>query len=139
MRNWTPGNKPVRLLLDTHAFIWWLAGDERLPTRLREAIADEGNAIFISAASAWEIATKYRIGKLPAAARIVADIDAVILDQGFKELAVAVSHGRAAGMLPGLHRDPFDRMLIAQAMIEEMVLVSNEQLFDNYGVQRLWQ
>lgn len=129
----------MRLLLDTHAFLWWLAGDERLPSRLREAIADEGNAIFISAASVWEIATKHRIGKLPDVAEIVADIDTVILDQGFKELPIAVAHGRAAGMLPGPHRDPFDRMLIAQAMIEEMVLVSNEQLFDNYGVQRLWQ
>lgn len=128
----------MRLLLDTHAFLWWLAGNERLPIRIRNAMADEGNAIYVSAASAWEIATKHRIGKLPYVGEIVADFEGFILGQGFKELPVAVAHGRAAGMLPGQHRDPFDRMLIAQAMIEEMILVSNEELFDAYGVQRLW-
>jgi PIN domain nuclease of toxin-antitoxin system len=129
----------VRLLLDTHAVLWWFAGDERLPPHIRDAIFDEGNTIFISAASAWEIATKHRMGKLPDVAYIVADPSSVITDQGFKELPITLAHGRAAGMLPGPHRDPFDRMLIAQAMIEDMVLVSNEQLFDSYGVQRLWQ
>ena len=129
----------MRLLLDTHALLWWFAGDERLPPPIRDAIFDEGNTIFVSAASAWEIATKHRIGKLPDAAYIVADPRGVIASQGFKELPVTVAHGRTAGMLPGSHRDPFDRMLIAQAMIEDMVLVSNEYLFDGYGVQRLWQ
>lgn len=110
-----------------------------MPLDLRDTIADQNNAIFVSAASAWEIATKHRIGKLPGASEIVADLDAVLSGQGFKELSITVKHGRTAGNLPGPHRDPFDRMLIAQAMIEDMVLVSNEQLFDGYGVQRLWQ
>jgi PIN domain nuclease of toxin-antitoxin system len=128
----------VRLLLDTHAFLWWLVDDERLPRAAHDAIAEPGNSIFVSAASIWEIATKHRIGKLAHAGEIVADVDSAILGQGFKELPISVSHGRTAGMLPGPHKDPFDRMLIAQAMTETMVLVSNEQLFDAYGVQRLW-
>jgi len=129
----------VRLLLDTHALLWWLLGDERMPPKLRNTIWDEGNSIYVSAASAWEIATKHRIGKLPDIAEIIADFDTVMAEQGFKEMPIAVKHGRTAGALPGLHRDPFDRILIAQAMIEDMVLISNEQLFDSYGVQRLWQ
>jgi PIN domain nuclease of toxin-antitoxin system len=128
----------LRLLLDTHAFLWWLAGDNRLPQAIRDAIAHEDNLIFVSAASGWEIATKYRIGKLPDMAAIVTDLDAAINEQGFKELPVSLRHGQAAGSLPGSHRDPFDRMLIAQAMIENMTLISNEKLFDGYAVRRLW-
>jgi len=128
----------LRLLLDTHALLWWLAGDEALSVPARTAIADEGNSVFISAASAWEITAKHRIGKLPGVAAIVADIDRIILDQGFIGLPVSIRHGQTAGALPGPHRDPFDRMLIAQAMLEQLVLVSNEQPFDVYGVTRLW-
>ena len=127
----------MRLLLDTHAFLWWLAGDEALSDTARTAIADEGNEIFVSAASAWEITTKHRIGKLPGAAAIVADLDAVISSQGFIGLPIGVRHGQVAGALPGPHRDPFDRMLVAQAMLENLVLVSNEQAFDAYGAARM--
>jgi PIN domain nuclease of toxin-antitoxin system len=128
----------LRLLLDTHALLWWLAGNEALSVPARTAIADEGNSVFISAASAWEITTKHRIGKLPGVAAIVGDIDGIIRDQGFIGLPVSIRHGQAAGALPGPHRDPFDRMLMAQAMLEQLVLVSNEQPFDVYGVTRLW-
>ncbi len=128
----------MRLLLDTHAFLWWLAGDEQLSSSARNAIADQDNDVFVSAASAWEIATKYRIGKLPAVAAIVADIDKVLLDQSFIGLPISIRHGQAGGALPGPHRDPFDRMLIAQAMLEDLTLVSNELAFDAYGVRRLW-
>ncbi len=128
----------MRLLLDTHAFLWWLAGDEALSSAARAAIADDANGVFVSAASAWEIATNYRIGKLPGVAAVVADLDGAIADQGFVALPIGVRHGQAAGALPGPHRDPFDRMLIAQAMLENLVLVSNEQPFDAYGVARLW-
>jgi PIN domain nuclease of toxin-antitoxin system len=128
----------MRLLLDTHAFLWWLAGDDALSAAARAAIADEANGVFVSAASAWEIATKHRIGKLPGVAAIVADLDGAIADQGFAGLPISVRHGLAAGVLPGPHRDPLDRMLIAQAMMENLVLVSNEQPFDAYGVARLW-
>ncbi len=128
----------MKLLLDTHAFLWWVVGDHALSAAASRAIADEDNTIFISAASAWEITTKYRLGKLPGVAAIVADLDAAISDQGFSGLAVSVRHGQAAGALPGPHRDPFDRMLIAQAMLDQLVLVSNERPFDSYGVARLW-
>jgi PIN domain nuclease of toxin-antitoxin system len=128
----------LRLLLDTHAFLWWLGGDAALSVRAREAIADIANDIFVSAASGWEIATKHRIGKLPGVAVIVVDLDGAISDQGFHGLPISVRHGQIAGALPGAHRDPFDRMLIAQAMQENLALVSDEQIFDRFGVARLW-
>lgn len=128
----------MRLLLDTHALIWWLAGDAALSVAAQEAIGDEANAVFVSAASAWEIATKHRIGKLPAAAELVADLDGVIAEQGFSSLPISLRHGQLAGGLAGPHRDPFDRMLIAQALQEQLILVSNEQIFGAYGVGRLW-
>ena len=128
----------MRLLLDTHALLWWLAGDDALSIAARTAVADEGNSIFVSAASAWEIATKHRLGKLPGVGAIVADLAATTDSQGFSHLPISVSHGQVAGALPGPHRDPFDRMLIAQAMVEGLVLVSNEVPFDVYGVARLW-
>jgi PIN domain nuclease of toxin-antitoxin system len=128
----------VQLLLDTHTFLWWLSGDSALSDAARRAIADEGNGIFVSAASTWEIATKHRLGKLPGVAAIVADLDRAAGDQGFVGLPISLRHGQVAGALPGPRRDPFDRMLIAQAMLENLVLVSNEQSFDAYGVARLW-
>jgi PIN domain nuclease of toxin-antitoxin system len=128
----------MQLLLDTHAFLWWLSGDDQLSAAARSAIADEGNGIFISSASAWEITTKHRIGKLPGVAAIVTNLEGAIVDQGFIGLPISLRHGQVAGALPGTHRDPFDRMLIAQAMLENLVLVSNEQPFDAYGVGRLW-
>ena len=128
----------MQLLLDTHALIWWLAGAPALSARARMAIADDANEIFVSAASAWEIATKHRIGKLPDLTAVIADFSAVVADQGFKPLSISLRHGQTAGSLPGPHRDPFDRMLIAQAMLDNLVLVSNETLFAAYGVTRLW-
>ncbi|HEV2676969.1 MAG TPA: type II toxin-antitoxin system VapC family toxin [Aliidongia sp.] len=128
----------MRLLLDTHAFLWWLAGDDALSGVAKAAIADEANEILVSAVSAWEMATKHRIGKLPGLDPIADDLEAAIAGQGFRELAISLRHGRVAGGLPGPHRDPFDRMLIAQAMLDGLVLVSNEKPFDAYGVSRLW-
>ena len=128
----------MRLLLDTHAFIWWLAGSERLPQSARRAIVDEANEKLVSAASAWEITTKHRLGKLPSAEAVSLDVAGAIASQGFDELAITVDDAARAGSLPGLHRDPFDRMLIAQALVGNLVLVSNEPLFDQYGVRRLW-
>jgi PIN domain nuclease of toxin-antitoxin system len=128
----------LRLLLDTHTFLWWLAGDHALPVTARAAIADRDNDVFVSAASAWEITTKHRLGKLPGIAPIVGDLDAVIDQQRFAGLPISIRHGQIGGALPGPLRDPFDRMLIAQAMVESLVLVSNEQLFEAYGVGRLW-
>jgi PIN domain nuclease of toxin-antitoxin system len=128
----------LRLLLDTHALIWWLAGDDALSRRAREAIADEVNEIAVSAASAMEIATKFRIGKLPGAALLAQSFEEIIAEQGFGELPISVHHARLAGEMNIAHKDPFDRLLIAQAQVEDMVLVSNEALFDGFAVKRLW-
>lgn len=128
----------LRLLLDTHALIWWLAGDEALSRRAREAIADEVNEIAISAASAMEVATKFRIGKLPGAALLAQNFEEIIAEQGFGELPISVHHARLAGEMNIAHKDPFDRLLIAQAQAEDLVLVSNEALFDGFAIKRLW-
>jgi PIN domain nuclease of toxin-antitoxin system len=128
----------VRLLLDTHALLWWLDGDERLSKAARQAIADPKATIFVSAASAWEIATKVRIGKLPGAIEVADRLSSILADQSFKPLAIGIEHARRAGLMPGEHRDPFDRMLIAQAQIELLCLVSNETCFDSFGIKRLW-
>ncbi len=128
----------MNLLLDTHAFRWWIAGDTALSITARDAIGDIRNDIHVSAASAWEIATKFRIGELPGAAAIVLDIGAVLEAQGFAPLPIDFAHGQAAGALPGPRKDPFDRMLIAQATIGGMALVSDELQFDLYGIRRLW-
>ncbi|HSI00823.1 MAG TPA: type II toxin-antitoxin system VapC family toxin [Reyranella sp.] len=129
----------MRLLLDTHAFLWWVFADPKLSRRARTAIADdEQNDIFVSAASAWEIATKFRIGKLTDAGVVARDVAAAVASEGFGELAVSVRHAQRAGDLGGRHRDPFDRMLIAQALTENLMLISNERAFDAYGVTRLW-
>lgn len=128
----------LRLLLDTHALIWWLAGDETLSRRAREVIGDEANSIAVSAASAMEVATKFRIGKLPGAALLAQDFEAIVADQSFAELAITVRHARLAGELNIAHKDPFDRLLIAQAQAEDMTLVSNKALFDGFAVKRIW-
>jgi PIN domain nuclease of toxin-antitoxin system len=128
----------VRLLLDTHALLWWLAGNRRLSRKARDAIGDVATRVFVSAASAWEIATKFRLGKLPGAAAIAGDIAGVVASQAFSPLAVTLQHAQRAGALAGKHRDPFDRMLIAQAQSEGLTLVTNEAVFDAYGVRRLW-
>ena len=128
----------MNLLLDTHAFLWWIAGDTALSQPAQAAIGDDSNAVFVSAASAWEITTKFRIGKLPGVVAIATDLGAVLKSQGFVALPITFAHAQAAGAMPGPVQDPFDRMLIAQAMLDSMVLVSNEQGFAAYGVRLLW-
>ncbi len=128
----------VRTLLDTHAFLWWISDSRRLSTPARRAIEDDANTIFVSAASAWEITTKHRIGKLARAEAVALDVTGTIAGQGFEELAITVDDAARAGRLPGLHRDPFDRVIIAQALARDMAIVSVDQAFDGYGVHRLW-
>ncbi len=128
----------MRLLLDTHAFLWWLDGDRRLKRGVRRLIADEDNAVLVSAASAWEIATKFRLGRLEGAAAVAADIGGAVASQGFVALHITVRHAEMAGRLAGLLRDPFDRMLIAQCHAEGLPVVSIDTAFDAYGVHRLW-
>ena len=128
----------MKLLLDTPALIWWLAGDQELSQPAREAIGNEANSVMVSAASAMEISTKFRLGKLPLAALLAQDFETIIAAQGFTELPISVRHARSAGEMNIAHKDPFDRLLIAQAQADGLVLVSNEALFDGFAVQRLW-
>ena len=128
----------MRLLLDTHALIWWFGGDLQLSEPARRAIETETNEVLISAAAAWEIATKFRLGKLPEAEELAQDISGYMASQNIDAMLITLDCAVRAGSLPGPLRDPFDRMLIAQAMTEDLFLVSNETLFDQYGVRRLW-
>jgi PIN domain nuclease of toxin-antitoxin system len=128
----------VRLLLDTHTFLWWLAGHRMLSSKAREAIEIDESEVFVSAVSAWEITTKFRIGKLPEAELVANDVYSTIEAEGFSPLAISVQHAQRAGSFGGTHRDPFDRLLAAQAMLENLTLVSNDRAFEQYAVERLW-
>ena len=128
----------MRLLLDTHAFLWWVVDDTQLSQAARRAIADEDNDVFASAASAWEITTKHRIGKLPEAESLAQIIVGAVANEGFEELSVTVGDAARAGSLAGPLRDPFDRMLIAQALSRNLIVISIESIFDEYNVQRIW-
>ena len=99
---------------------------------------DEGNPIFVSAASAWEVAAKHRLGKLPTIGPLARDFAGEVERQGFLELQISLEDGQHAGSLTGEHKDPFDRMLIAQSKIHNLALISNEEVFDSFGVIRLW-
>lgn len=122
----------MNLLLDTHALLWWLADDDRLGPEARELIADPGNDVLISAASLWEIVVKLRVGKLEADIRDIAD---AIERQGFTMLGIGTTHLLTLAGLPMLHRDPFDHLLIAQAIAEGATFVSEDRHAPGYPVR----
>ena len=128
----------MRLLIDTHALLWWLSDDPLLSDAARKAMAETSNVLLVSAASAWEIATKVRLGRLPGAAELAADFQGFMRREGFTTLDITADHGIRAGLLPGPHKDPFDRMLISQAQAENVPIVTNERAFESYGVRRVW-
>lgn len=128
----------LRFLLDTHALLWWLFDDPRLSPAAREVVAEPQNEILVSAASAWEIATKYRLGKLAVASELVQDIDGWVRRAGFSALPVAIEHAQRAGAWPHPHRDPFDRMLAAQSTLEELPLVTRDPAFESFGIRVFW-
>ncbi len=128
----------MRLLLDTHALLWWWKDDPRLSKRAAAAIADEANTVLVSAASAWEIATKHRIGKLPGVEAALRDFNELIAADGFSHLAIAHSHAIKAGGFDVEHRDPFDRMLAAQAIIEGAALVTDDSEMKLFRVKCFW-
>lgn len=128
----------MQALLETHALLWWLSDEPALTTSARDIIADTKNLVLVSAACAWEIATRVRLGKLPTAADLAADFAGHMEREGFHMLPISWDHAIRAGLLPGPHRDPFDRMLIAQDQAENIPILSNEILFDTYGVRRVW-
>ena len=128
----------MRLLLDTHVLLWWLIKSPLLPVSAQNLLRSRQNTVSVSAASAWEMATKVRLGKLDIAAEVVENFVFYLAREEFDVIPVTVEHGIRAGLLPGPHKDPFDRMLIAQALAENVPLVSNDRALDGYGVKRLW-
>lgn len=125
-------------LLDTHTLLWWWFDSPELSVRARSLIADRQHAILVSSASAWEIAIKFRSGKLPAVAPLIEDMSGAIQAAGFTELPMSVRHANRAGLLPGAHRDPFDRMLAAQSLCEQMSIVGCDPAVGSLGAQLVW-
>ncbi len=128
----------MKLLLDTHAFLWFLAGDKQLSSKARRRLEDPRNESFLSIASVWEMAIKVGIGKL----RLGDELD-VLVDRGARDnrialLPIARRHAIAVASLPAHHGDPFDRMLVAQASAEDMTLIARDAAFDDYAVRRIW-
>jgi len=126
----------VSLLLDTHAFLWWVGEPARLPANVRTAIADPATLVYVSAASAWEIAIKRAQGQLAISDE---EFEYAMRENGFTELPVTAAHGLAAGALPPHHRDPFDRMLVAQAATEGLRLVTIDSAMAAYDVDLFWR
>jgi len=125
----------MRLLLDTHALLWWLSDDQKLSAKVRALIEDPTNQVYVSAVSGWEISIKQALGKLDVdTSKLIDEVE----KNGFSLLHVSFQHGIKAGTLPSHHRDPFDRMLIAQAQLEELKLVSVDACFAAYDVTLIW-
>jgi PIN domain nuclease of toxin-antitoxin system len=121
----------VRLLLDTHVLLWWLSDDRKLLKNARDIIANPDNDVLVSSASAWEISIKAALGRLEIE---LDDLDSAVVRNGFRQLPIGWRHALTAGRLPNIHRDPFDRMLVAQASVEELRLVSHDRVFERYGL-----
>ena len=120
-----------RVLLDTNVLLWWLAGSSKLGREARTIVADAETEVFVSAATIWEISIKLELGKLKAPKNMEREVER----EGFSKLAITLTHGQLAGSLPKIHRDPFDRMLVAQAQLEDLELVSADPVFAKYSVR----
>ena len=128
----------LNLLLDTHALLWWLTDDPKLSPVARKAILNPTHTVWVSAASAWELATKARLGKLDQAKALLQSFDAMMSEEGFQHLPVSHRHALHAGILASNHRDPFDLMLASQAQIEGYTLISSNPVFDLLGARKIW-
>lgn len=128
----------MKLLLDTHAFLWFVWNHKNLSSTAQTLIADPLNTICVSAASHWEIAIKVAVGKLRLTATVPDFIDQSLAKNRFLLLPIEATHSDTVSRLPLHHRDPFDRLLVAQAAAEHASVVSNDTIFDQYGVRRLW-
>ena len=128
----------MNYLLDTHAFLWWLFDDPKLSSKSRSIIRDPKNTISISSASAWEIATKYRLGKLPEAGEVAADISRWIQKACFVSMPISIEHAQLAGNWQVNHRDPFDRMLAAQSKLENTPLITVDKAFELFKIKKIW-
>jgi PIN domain nuclease of toxin-antitoxin system len=128
----------VKVLVDTHALLWWMFDDSRLSKRARAVLRDPGNSVCVSSASAWEIATKYRLGRLDSAQPLLEDFSGWLSKAGFVELAITSGHAIVAGNWDTPHRDPFDRLLAAQSVMEELRLVTRDPVFEDFGLEPMW-
>lgn len=128
----------MRLLLDTHTFLWAILEPRLLSSKVRNLFEDPATTVIVSSASAWEIATKFRLGKLPGAAAVVTDYAGAIHGLQAELLAIQDRHALHAGSLPQTHRDPFDRLLVAQSEIEGLTLVSKDRVLRQFDVDLLW-
>lgn len=128
----------VRLLLDTHALLWWLFDDPKLPESARTVIRNADNEVLVSSASAWDIATKHRLARLPEAEEAARELPRLLRKARFGTLLITLEHALAAGGLPGPHRDPFDRTLIAQAQLEAVPVVTDDAALEHYDVWLGW-
>lgn len=124
----------MRLLLDTRVLLWWLGDDPALGEQARASVADPGCQVFVSAATVWEVGIKAQLGKL----KVPEGLLEVLADEGFMELPMSLEHAEAAARLPLHHRDPFDRILVAQARFLDLVLVTNDRRLAPYGIRFLW-
>lgn len=132
------GKASMDLILDTHVLLWMLLADKRLGAKQRQLLEDSSHRIHVSAVTAFEIATKVRIGKLPQARRISEDFSRICRDFDYHELSVTPAHGLRGGQLDGTHRDPFDRLLAGQSLVERMPLVTSDAAFQALGVETVW-
>jgi PIN domain nuclease of toxin-antitoxin system len=128
----------VRLLLDTSTLFWWLSEEARLSPPALGAISSKSNACYISVGTAWEVAIKVGVGKWPEARTLLDDFEGVIRSQGLQLLPITVAHARDAGLMGSHHRDPFDRLLAAQAIREALTIVSPDTAFRDLGASCLW-
>ena len=128
----------MRLLLDTHALIWFAEDDASLSKRARESLEDSANSLHYSLASIWEMAIKVSLGKLKMSVKLSGGFDHHLEQNGLNPLPIEYAHAARVAALPMHHRDPFDRLLVAQADLEHMGLVSHDEHLDAYGVKRIW-
>jgi PIN domain nuclease of toxin-antitoxin system len=127
----------TKVLLDTHALIWWLEGGGKLSPAARRVIADPEATVLVSSASAWEIAIKHHAGKFRVP-DLIRDFQGRVYHEGFVELPISIEHAVRAGTLSGKHKDPFDRVLIAQSQVEDAAIVTRDAWFRKYAVQCIW-
>lgn len=128
----------MRLLLDTHTFLWWVADAPQIPARARQAIAQPRNECLVSLASCWELAIKLSLGKIEISGTLERFMPSQLSANGFREMPIEIRHAARVARLPFHHRDPFDRLLVAQALEEDLTIVSADPVFRRYGVKRIW-